>query len=248
MGSHWRWLGYSSAKHFEDTVMSGFIGQVEVMVRYIEKADLVDALKMHDWAAFARGYNGPRFREFKYDTKLARAYERASNGQIGRSRNAGFLRMGSRGAQVREIQALLNRAGANIVVDGDFGPMTKKAVKAFQAEHKLMVDGIVGPKTMGELAKYKTTPEEEVGEQKALDTPEVVKGTATTGVGLVITSATDKIQDIANQLSATTGVGFVDTAVTTLQVIAGFLLVAGVAYAAYGIWKKNQTETGDENV
>lgn len=36
-------------------------------------------------------------------------------------------------------------------VDGDFGSLTEQAVRAFQAEHGLAVDGIVGPVTLGRL-------------------------------------------------------------------------------------------------
>lgn len=37
---------------------------------------LVDALREHRWADFARVYNGPGFKANKYDTKLAAAYAR----------------------------------------------------------------------------------------------------------------------------------------------------------------------------
>jgi peptidoglycan hydrolase-like protein with peptidoglycan-binding domain len=32
-------------------------------------------------------------------------------------------------------------------LDGIYGPLTTQAVRAFQADHRLVVDGIVGPKT-----------------------------------------------------------------------------------------------------
>jgi hypothetical protein len=38
-----------------------------------------------------------------------------------------------------------------VVADGDFGPITLRAVKAFQASHRLVVDGIVGPETRAAL-------------------------------------------------------------------------------------------------
>ena len=38
-------------------------------------------------------------------------------------------------------------------IDGDFGRATLAAVKAFQSDHGLVVDGIVGSKTRKELMK-----------------------------------------------------------------------------------------------
>jgi N-acetyl-anhydromuramyl-L-alanine amidase AmpD len=54
---------------------------------------------------------------------------------------------------VAEIQrALLARGYDPGPVDGDLGPKTRAAVKAFQKDHGLKVDGIVGPVTLGALA------------------------------------------------------------------------------------------------
>ncbi|MEV0220093.1 helix-turn-helix domain-containing protein [Streptomyces sp. NPDC050704] len=55
--------------------------------------------------------------------------------------------LGQRGACVREVQRLLARAGAELDVDGDFGPQTLRRVTAFQALSHLDVDGVVGEET-----------------------------------------------------------------------------------------------------
>ena len=52
---------------------------------------------------------------------------------------------------VRSIQTALNANGANLEVDGAFGPLTEAAVRAFQTDNGLTVDGIVGPQTSGAL-------------------------------------------------------------------------------------------------
>ena len=64
------------------------------------------------------------------------------------------VRKGSKGDVVKEMQSILEKLGYDLGpcgVDGDFGRMTEKAVKAFQQDHGLKVDGIVGPKTWAEL-------------------------------------------------------------------------------------------------
>ena len=61
------------------------------------------------------------------------------------------LRRGSRGAYVRSLQTMLNQHGANLAVDGVFGPLTRQAVINFQRANRLIVDGIVGSQTWGSL-------------------------------------------------------------------------------------------------
>jgi len=51
------------------------------------------------------------------------------------------------GADVAEVQDLLTRQGFTLKTDGVFGLRTQDAVKMFQADVGLRVDGIVGPKT-----------------------------------------------------------------------------------------------------
>jgi len=54
---------------------------------------------------------------------------------------------GSTGENVRTVQYLLNDHGSHLTVDGDFGPLTAAAVRAFQTSHGLSADGIVGDQT-----------------------------------------------------------------------------------------------------
>ena len=57
-------------------------------------------------------------------------------------------------ARVKTIQSRLADLGYNVgPVDGDFGPMTEAAVKAFQADAGLVADGLVGPNTWAVLYK-----------------------------------------------------------------------------------------------
>jgi peptidoglycan hydrolase-like protein with peptidoglycan-binding domain len=52
-----------------------------------------------------------------------------------------------KGTAVMELQELLRAHGFTIRVDGDFGGLTETAVRLFQRQHRLRVDGIVDAKT-----------------------------------------------------------------------------------------------------
>jgi len=68
----------------------------------------------------------------------------------------GLLKAGSTGTEVLQLQSFLtsyrNHPGP---VDGIFGPKTSGAVRAFQDERGLTVDGVVGSRTRGEIAVLK---------------------------------------------------------------------------------------------
>lgn len=62
------------------------------------------------------------------------------------------LQQGMQGPQVAELQRKLSNLGYAVgPADGIFGPRTKSAVTAFQADHGLIADGIAGPKTLGAI-------------------------------------------------------------------------------------------------
>ncbi|MDP9388509.1 MAG: peptidoglycan-binding protein [Actinomycetota bacterium] len=62
-----------------------------------------------------------------------------------------LLKRGAEGPEVRRLQERLVAHGAQLVVDGDFGPATEQAVRSFQQARGLDVDGKVGPRTWAAL-------------------------------------------------------------------------------------------------
>jgi peptidoglycan hydrolase-like protein with peptidoglycan-binding domain len=58
-----------------------------------------------------------------------------------------LVQQGDQDHPVRTLQYLLRARGHTVTVDGIFGPKTDAAVRAFQHERSLAVDGIVGPHT-----------------------------------------------------------------------------------------------------
>ena len=64
------------------------------------------------------------------------------------------LKQGSSGSDVKKLQTALMNAGYDVGsagADGIFGSKTEAAVKAYQKDNGLVVDGIVGSKTSGSL-------------------------------------------------------------------------------------------------
>lgn len=71
------------------------------------------------------------------------------------------IKKGDKGQKVRELQKLLAERGYRTDIDGDFGPQTYRAVRAFQSQNldqhgqPLVVDGKVGPLTWWSLTHPK---------------------------------------------------------------------------------------------
>lgn len=67
--------------------------------------------------------------------------------------DARIVRPGDRGTDVQKLQQLLRLAGHGPgAADGVYGPLTETAVRAFQQERGITVDGRVGPQTRGTLS------------------------------------------------------------------------------------------------
>ena len=148
MGAHWAWLGYASVDALVAEARTGVSGQLRLMTRYLDKAQLARDLRAYNWAAFAKGYNGPNYRANNYDVKLAQAYRRFSAAGAGSS---SYPKIGARGTAVKDLQQALKARGFKLVADGVFGPLTDNAVRLFQAKTGLEVDGVAGPATMTAL-------------------------------------------------------------------------------------------------
>lgn len=240
LGEWWDELGFASINEFFDTMKSGAEGQIEVMMRFISKNGLLDELRDGRWKAFARGYNGPSYAKNGYDRKLAKAAA-AHGGDI--AKPDGMLRIGAKGKRVRELQALLVRAGYSVRVDGDFGASTKKAVMAFQEASGITVDGVVGPETQKALAKYRQGVGDKPGEQKVTEVKEVVEG-AVGGIGgeAVIEGAKRTVEASKDDLiNLGVNLPIINYLIAGLGVVAAGLAVAALAYAAWGLIKARRT-------
>ncbi|MER2534644.1 MAG: N-acetylmuramidase domain-containing protein [Rhizobiaceae bacterium] len=241
MTAHWRKLGFTSVDAMIDRAKEGAAGQIDLMARYIDKFGLADELQRLDFTAFARGYNGPGYAKGGYHIKMAAAYRRLS-GKVPVSDATGMLRMGARGAKVRELQALLVRAGYAVNIDGDYGPATKTAVMAFQKAQRIAVDGVAGPQTMKRLESFKRAPDEQPGKQGVTETPEAKEGLGGIAGGVSVEVAKQAVEQAAEKTSFIPGLEWVSA---VLSVIAVLLVLGGLVWIGWGWWKSRKTDEGD---
>ena len=237
MGAHAEKLGFKDPQHMFDYNCQGYEAQADTMMRYNVAFDLIDELQRHDFKGYARGYNGEGYAKGKYDTKIESAYIRLS-GKAPVDATPGMIRMGAKGPSVREIQALLVRAGYALKVDSDFGPSTKAAVKAFQAANKLTSDGICGPETMKALTIFR-----QVGDKLAVPDLSKVKDALVKGLGsgTVIAVAKTQVEEVAKQVKGLGTNWFFDHLSQGLLIVAGCLAVAGLLAGAYQWYKANRS-------
>lgn len=66
--------GYNSVDDFVTAMKASEINQLEAFVSFIKTNKLDSALRNHQWADFAYGYNGSGYAANQYDTKIAAAY------------------------------------------------------------------------------------------------------------------------------------------------------------------------------
>lgn len=241
MGAHWRVLGFDKPGEMLTMVRSGVVGQVEVMARYIEKFALADELRRLDFPAFTRGYNGPGGIKAGYHNRMAESYRRWSGGNVPVSTATGMLRMGSKGAKVRELQALLVRAGHSVKVDGDYGPSTRDAVKRFQVTVGIAGDGVAGPETFRKLEAFRATPDEAPGTQSATDVKEVRDAAKALGPLAIVMSVRDQLAETATGLLGI-DVAAAQTVASALMVTTGAIGVGLALWGFIGWWKSRQTE------
>ena len=64
---------------------------------------------------------------------------------------SGDIKAGKRGVAAKRVQEWLSLNGHQVVIDADFGPVTKDAVIAFQKAKKLTANGVVNKKTYAAL-------------------------------------------------------------------------------------------------
>jgi hypothetical protein len=125
LGINYIATGYPSVEAMVQAMVASEDNQLAAMASFVRSTGLHRALAGHDWAAFARGYNGPNFARNQYDTLLAQHYQRFATGPLPNIR-------------IRQAQALLTFLGVDPYgIDGVAGRRTQDAINQFRLANGL---------------------------------------------------------------------------------------------------------------
>lgn len=109
--------------------------QLQCGISFILAKGLEKNLIAEDWTGFAKVYNGPDYSKNFYDEKLATAYSKYCSSSLDPKDD------------IKKLQQALSSFGFNLVVDGVMGSRTETALREFQKQKGLTVDGIAGSVT-----------------------------------------------------------------------------------------------------
>jgi hypothetical protein len=133
MGFNSQAAGFAGAEAMAAAMRDGEDAQLLAMARFLRARKLHQALARRDWAAFARGYNGPAYARNQYDIKLEQSYLRLASGSLP-------------DLQLRAAQmALLYLDFSPGRIDGVLGQRTRKALNAFRLQAGLPPGDLDGP-------------------------------------------------------------------------------------------------------
>ena len=77
LGQNHKACGFDNSQDFVDAMWTGgAAAHLDAFVAFVKANNLDGALRAKNWAAFARGYNGPAYAQNAYDKKMASAYAR----------------------------------------------------------------------------------------------------------------------------------------------------------------------------
>lgn len=79
LGLNWQSLGYENLQAFINAMYKDEAAHLDSFLRYVEVNNLARHLRTKNWSAFAKIYNGPAYKVYQYDVKLAKAYRKHSS-------------------------------------------------------------------------------------------------------------------------------------------------------------------------
>ena len=135
MGFNSAAAGFASVEDMVEAMTQSEDSQLEGMANFVRSKGLHTALADHNWAAFAKGYNGGDFEKNQYDARLNSFFAKYSAGPLPDIR-------------VRQAQALLTFLGLDPgTVDGVIGKRTRSAVAQFTGASDEIDDALIAALT-----------------------------------------------------------------------------------------------------
>jgi hypothetical protein len=189
------WIGHTDVRTYGNVASTTQVATEVLRLaggqggRFLVKGHNV-AIKDTDEHVAARDGWGPGFVADAMASALTSPQDAPTEPRTDRKTNR-VLSTGARGADVVDWQNRLIALGYDPgAPDGAFGPLVERATRAFQRDQRLVVDGVVGPKTRAEAdaAFPKTLPP---APPKALGTAFLARAQADLDAGVVETAPND---------------------------------------------------------
>jgi hypothetical protein len=140
MGENHAAAGFETVREMVDAMVASEDSQLRAMAHFVAASGMASALKKHDWARFARLYNGPHYAANNYDGLLQHFHAKFSDGP-------------TPDLKVRAAQVYLTYGGFSPgAIDGVVGRSTTAAIKSFQKAAGLPQSGIVDDQLLQQLA------------------------------------------------------------------------------------------------
>jgi N-acetylmuramidase/Putative peptidoglycan binding domain len=139
MGMNFASAGFAGVEEMIDQMVGSEDRQLLAVAKFMIANGMGEPLRNHDWAGFARRYNGSNYAANDYDGKLQHFYQRYADGDLP-------------SLQVRAAQVYLRYLGSpNLAVDGVMGPSTAAAVRQFQQSRNLPQTGLIDDALIAQL-------------------------------------------------------------------------------------------------
>jgi N-acetylmuramidase-like protein/putative peptidoglycan binding protein len=139
MGENFKSAGFADVESMVAGMSESEDKQLAAMGSFLIATKLNLPLRAHDWASFARGYNGPNYATNQYDSRL--------NGEY-----LNYSGAGSPDLLVRAVQLYLTYLNFHPgPIDGVAGAHTLAALAEFQNQHSLAETGFVDENALSQL-------------------------------------------------------------------------------------------------
>jgi hypothetical protein len=139
MGENYAVAGFTDVETMATAMTVSEDAQLAALGSFIAGNRLAKPLAVHDWASFARGYNGPDYATNRYDIQLNGCYQK-------------YVVGATPDLEIRAAQMYLVFRGFDPHgVDGIPGPATRSALIAFQNSIGTSPTGVLDDATMQAL-------------------------------------------------------------------------------------------------